>query len=207
MRSNDAHQIVAHGYDAIGERYLEWSSDHTIRLAWLDTLRTAIPPPALVLDLGCGAGVPVARWLVDAGYTVTGIDIAEGQVTLARQFVPEASFAVGDMSTVLFDPASFDAIVALYSITHVARDRHSELIRRMRTWLRPGGCLLASLGAGDSPDWSGPWLGADMFFSHFDAATNRRMLEAAGFAIEHDELVDEIEDGSPIAFQWVLART
>jgi hypothetical protein len=32
-------------------------------------------------------------------------------------------------------------------------------------------------------------------------------LEAAGLAIEYDELVEEIEDGSPIAFQWVLART
>ena len=207
MKPDNRHQIVAQGYDAIGERYLEWSSDHTVRLAWLNTLREAVPPPARVLDLGCGAGVPVARWLVDAGYTVTGIDISEGQITLARQFVPDATFVVGDMSTVLFDPAAFDAVVALYSITHVARDRHAELLRRIHSWLRPGGHLLASLGAGDSPDWTGPWLGAEMFFSHFDAATNRRMLEAAGFAIEHDELVQETEDGSPIAFQWVLART
>lgn len=94
----------------------------------------------------------------------------------------------------------------MYSITHVPRDSHAALLRRMQGWLRPGGLFLASLGGGDSPDWTGEWLGTEMYFSHFDAETNLRMLVEAGFALDLSDIVSEDEDGGPVSFLWVLAR-
>lgn len=199
-------KTVARGYDQIADRYLAWSNDHSIRLRWLDELRRELPPPARVLDLGCGAGVPVARWLVDAGYEVVGIDSSTEQIQRARANVPEAEFLVAEMTTISLEAESFDGVVATYSITHVPRYLHAVLFRRIHDWLRPGGVFVASLGAGESPDWTGEWLGTEMYFSHFDAETSLRLQHEAGLAIERSEIVTEEEDGGPVSLLWVLAR-
>lgn len=201
----DPCQTVAHGYDEIADRYLAWSTDHAVRLGWLAELRRALPPPARILDLGCGAGVPVARWLADAGYDVVGIDGSVAQIERARANVPQGQFRVADMMTVEVEPGSFDGVVAMYSITHVPRDSHAALFRRIHDTLRPGGLLLASLGGGDSPDWTGEWLGTEMYFSHYDAETNLRLLAETGFAVEQSEVVAEDEDGNQVSFLWVIA--
>lgn len=201
------HETVKRGYDQIADRYLAWSADHGVRLRWLSELRATLPPPARVLDLGCGAGLPVARWLVDAGYDLTGIDGSTAQIARARRNVSEGDFRVADMTDVELDPDSFDAVVAMYAITHVPRAKHAALLQRIHSWLRPGGMLLASLGAGDLPEWTGEWLGVEMFFSHFDADTNLRLVAETGFEIERGEVVPEDEAGEPVSFLWVLART
>src|SRR5688572_22505672 len=96
----DRRLIVARGYDDIADRYLAWSTDHSVRMRWLDELHRALPPPGRILDLGCGAGVPAARWLVDAGYDVVGIDGSPAQIERARANVPQADFMVADMTTI-----------------------------------------------------------------------------------------------------------
>ena len=70
----------------------------------------------------------------------------------------------------------------------------------------PGGVFLATLGAADSPDWTGEWLGRPMFFSAFDADTNRRLLAAAGFTLLIDEVIPTHEPEGSVDFLWVLAR-
>ncbi|HEX5845281.1 MAG TPA: class I SAM-dependent methyltransferase [Rhodoplanes sp.] len=83
-----------------------------------------LPPGARVLDLGWGAGVPVAR-RTDHGFAVVGIDGSPRQIALTRDTAPRATFMVPDMTTVAFEPMSFDAVTAFYSITHVPRDEHA----------------------------------------------------------------------------------
>ena len=77
-----------------------------------------------MLDLGCGAGVPVTRWLADRGFAVTGVDVSAKQLELARTYVPEGTFIKADMTEVVFGPESFDAVVAFHSIIHVPRTEH-----------------------------------------------------------------------------------
>ena len=199
-------QIVVEGYNQIADRYLAWARDFRHRERWLAGLVDAIPHGGRVLDLGCGAGVPVADWLAGRGYAVVGIDGSTAQIKRARSNVPLADFAVEDMARYEADPGSFDAVVAFYSITHVPRHGHAALFSRIYSWLRPGGIFLASLGAGDSPDWIGEWLGTTMYFSHFDAETNLRLLQDAGFVIERNEIAGELEDGDRVDFLWVAAR-
>ena len=79
-------------------------------------------------------------------------------------------------------PASLDAVVAFYSLTHVPRADLPDLLAAMHRWLRPGGVLIASMGAQDSPDSvEADWLGAPMFFSHHGAKKNRALVRRAGF--------------------------
>ena len=74
---------------------------------------------------------------------------------------------------------------------------------RIANWLQPGGILLASLGA-EAADWTGEWLGTEMYFSQHDAATNLRLIQEAGLVVERAEIV--AQDDEDAKFLWVIAR-
>jgi SAM-dependent methyltransferase len=89
-----------------------------------------------------------------------------------------------DMSRLHFRPLSFDAVVAFYSIIHVPREEHARLLRRIATWLRPRGLLIACMGTRDEPGAiEQDWLGAPMYWSAFDANTSERLVREAGFEL------------------------
>ena len=204
----DPKAIVAAGYDVVAERYLEWSGKRPSgpRLRWLSKALELIPPGADVLELGCGAGIPMTAALAD-GRRVTGVDISATQIELARRNVPAATFLQADMTTLDFPAGSFDAVTAFYSLTHVPRDEQGPLLERIAHWLRPGGVFVASMGAGDDPgDVEHDWLGVDMYFSHFGAKKNRRLVEHAGFKVEEAEIDAEPEDRHDARFLWIVAR-
>jgi hypothetical protein len=70
----------------------------------------------------------------------------------------------------------------------------------------PGGLFLTTLGAVDSPDWTGEWLGELMFFSSYNAETNRHLLRTAGFELLIDDILVTREPDGDVRFQWVLAQ-
>jgi SAM-dependent methyltransferase len=129
------------------------------------------------------------------------------QVERARRNVPGGRFLVADYTRLELPPESFDAVAAILTITHVPREEHAGLLRKIHGWLRPGGHFLASFGVGDlEGDVDGDWLGAPMYFSHFDAETNRRLLREAGFELIVDEIVEQDEGEHGVArFLWVIA--
>lgn len=139
MRNDDMKTIVAEGYDRIADDYLGRFGQSSVRDAKLAELLEKLPKRAMVLDLGCGAGEPVAREFVAHGFQVTGVDASLGQIMRARRNVPKANFVHADMTAVQLPAQAFDAVSAFYSITHVPRNEHEALIRRIATWLRPNG--------------------------------------------------------------------
>jgi SAM-dependent methyltransferase len=137
------------------------------------------------------------------------VDISAEQLARARSLVPDARFVEADYTTLEIEEGSLDAVVAILALTHIPRAEHGELLARIASWLRPGGLFLASFGASDLPDEvADDWLGAPMYFSHFDAATNRTLVRDAGFAIVRDEIRTMVEEGhGETSFLWILART
>lgn len=198
--------IVAEGYDALVDAYLAWAAAVAdARERMVDTFAAPLRPGVRVLDLGCGAGLPSTKRLAER-FAVTGVDISAGQIEAARRLVPDAAFIHADLLEVDFPGESFEGVTALYSIPHLPREEHGALFGRIARWLVPGGRFLAVLGSSDSPDWTGDWLGQPMFFSGYDAETNRRLLVDAGFDLLVDEIVETVEPDGPAAFQWVIAR-
>src|SRR4051794_28238518 len=110
--TRDPKHVVAQGYDRIAEIYLRRFGDSAVRQFWLDQLIARLPAGVRVLDLGCGAGLPVARDLRDRGFVVTGIDGSARQIELARDNVPGAAFIQADMTRAEFAAASFGAVTA-----------------------------------------------------------------------------------------------
>jgi SAM-dependent methyltransferase len=146
----------------------------------------------------------LARFGASTVHTVVGVDGSAGQISLARDNVPAAEFIHADMTAVDLPARSFDAVAAFYSITHVPRGEHEDLLRRIAGWLKPDGLMVASLGADSLSDWRGEWSGTEMFFSHYDSETNVALLRDAGFAIDRAEMMDQ--DDEQARFLWVIAR-
>ena len=197
VRVRDPKAIVSHGYDVVSRAYRADDADEGEYAAWLDLLEARVPPPAKVLDLGCGCGVPVARRL-SARYEVTGVDLSPVQIERARTLVPSATFRWADMTELEFPDASFDAVVCLFAIIHVPLAEQPGFLRNVARWLRPGGVLVATVGhrawTGVERDWLGV-PGGDMWWDHADAATYRRWLADAGFVIEDERFVPEGKGG------------
>lgn len=204
----DPKRIVEAGYDLIAERYSEWTGEtlEDERARYVSLLFERLPPGAEVLELGCATGVPTTRELVKR-FAVTGVDISARNIALAQQRAPQAIFKQADITQLTLPPESYDAVIAFYTITHVPREEHLQLLQQIAAWLRPGGLFIATMGAGDDPGTvEDDWLGAPMYFSAFDAATNRRLVRDAGLDLLSADEITHDENGQAVTFLWVVAR-
>jgi SAM-dependent methyltransferase len=204
MRSCEAKELVEGSYDLIAEAYLASKDAYDPdTYAPLEQLITMLPGGAAVLDLGCGAGVPVGQRLAQQ-FTVTGVDISARQLELARGHVPTGHFIKADMTAVDFARGAFDAVVSCYAIIHVPAAEQPDLVERIRSWLKPEGLFLATWAMHEweetIDDWNG-W-GAPMWWSHLGADANLGMLRAAGFVI----VQADVRTSNDETWLWVLAR-
>jgi SAM-dependent methyltransferase len=209
MTSADPSKLVEESYDALDRVYREWvaTTRGGPRAAFREEVLRLIPPGASVLEIGCGPGTD-ARALAE-GRRYTGIDLSSVQLAHARRAVPDGTFLHQDILDSRLPTASFDAVVALYSLVHIPAARTSELFERMATWLRPDGLFCATFGTSDNPGAvQRGWLGAaDMYFSSLPPERTAAALRDAGFSIVSADAVTEVEAGEgPATFLWVIAR-
>lgn len=187
----DFGETVRAGYNRISDRYLAQRRANTADVRVLSRLVDRLAPGAAVLDAGCGAGDPITRILARS-FRVTGADFAEAQLARARRLVPGARFVCADLRTLPFRDGGFDAICSYYAIIHISRDDHAALLANFTRLLRPDGVALLCLGASDLPyDREDDYFGSPMLWSHFDAATNLRLVAASGLHVEWSELVPD----------------
>jgi SAM-dependent methyltransferase len=204
--SDEARALVRRGYDAIGERYREWAATVESPTApYLDRLDAELADGAAILDLGCGPGAPAAR--LARRHRLTCVDASAAQLELARRHVPKATFVHADMTELDLPPASFDAVVALFSLLHVPRDEQPAVLERIAGWLRPGGLFLATLGVAEHAGVVDPdWLGAPMYSSSLGQERYLELLPELGLVPEYAAIEPQVEHGLTVAFLWVLAR-
>ena len=198
--------IVEEGYDQLAEAYsrLEGNAEWP-RMKWLGKVLAGLNPGSDVLDLGCGSGDP-ADIEIARLHQIIGVDISNAQVELARQNVPQGKFIHGDLGALDFPDNSFDAVVSFYTLEHLPREQHEEILRRVHSWLRPEGLLLFSHEAGDMKDVTGEWLGVPMFISVFDPETMRRVVQDAGFELVETRIESQLERNREVPYLWVLAK-
>ncbi len=196
-------RLVEQSYDKIAKEYLAWRKEEPLLFrAELQDLADRLPPDASVLDAGCGAGVPVTLWLSER-FRVTGVDISAEQLTLARTLVPRATWLRQDMTALEVPPHSFDAITCFYSLIHVPREHHAQVLANFHRTLKPHGLLLLITGNGNLQNDVDDFFGADMYWSHFDRETSLQMIREAEFEIIWDKIVADRPSGSHVL---VMAR-
>lgn len=193
MDGKSARAIVRRGYDLAAHGFLAMRVTEGADSDQLEILQHKLSPSSRVLDAGCGSGVPVAQRLQVAGHRVIGLDLSATQLQLSRQLDIGLQPIQADLAALPFHDRSFEAVVSYYAVFHVPRDEHRKVLDEFNRVLVPQGLLLVCMGWKDVPADLDPesWLGAPMFWSHYDAVTNLQLIEASGFAVTRSEEVPD----------------
>ena len=201
----DFKKTVREGYNAMADRYLAERQRDSGDVRLLSELIERLPANAKVLDAGCGAGIPISLMLSER-FKVTGVDLSEAQIELAKRNVPHATFICEDMTQLDFPDSTFDGITSYYAIIHIPREEHQALLANFHRMLKPGGLALLCLGAEHLiDDIEEDFYGARMYWSHYDRETYLGLLKELGFQVIWSRLVaDESCEGAKHLF--VLAQ-
>jgi SAM-dependent methyltransferase len=144
---------VGVSFDAIAEKYAAEFRDELTRKPFDRTLLDELAGSragGVALDIGCGAAGHIGRYLHDRGWTVTGVDISEASIEVARRLNPDMSFVVADDRALPFRSESVDAVVAFYCLIYGSDADIAAAMAEIRRVLRGDGtAILAVHGALD----------------------------------------------------------
>lgn len=198
MKNSD---LVKEGYNKIAKTYSA-QRDLFKNDKYLAELAKLLKPNSTVLDIGCGSGIPVDKYLIDKGFKVIGIDISDEQIKLARQNIPGATFEVKNMSDLKEGDYQVDAVVSFYAIFHTPREEHPELFKKINSFLSAGGLILVTKGSGEWEGTKEDFHGSKMWWSHYGAEKNKEIVKNTGFEI----LLNEIDTSGDERHLFILAK-
>ena len=176
-------EIVRKGYTKIAARYANQRDIYPDK-ALLSRFTRHVPKKSRVLDLGCGAGIPIDKHLADKGYKVTGIDFADGMIKLARKNVRNAKFVKMDITKMNFPSNYFDAAISFYAIIHIPRKNHSKIYKKLHKILKPNAIMM--LNASGQKTWEETvkdYLGVPMFWSFYSPKKTLKIIQKESFEI------------------------
>jgi SAM-dependent methyltransferase len=151
--------------DANTNYYRQHSQDYFDRTVMADStailnpVLERVPPPARVLDLGCGSGRDLA-WLKKQGYTAFGIEAAPELARLARQY-SGCPVLAADFTTYPIDRFQADLVIAVGSLVHTAPRQMKGCLQRLKKGIdgcrgsrQAGGHLYLSFKSGESSPYA-----------------------------------------------------
>jgi len=153
--------------------------------------RIGVGPGTRLLDAGCGAGMAL-QLAADLGAHVSGFDASAALLDIARNRLPHAPFARGDLEELPFDDDSFDVVTGFNSFQFAANPIAAlQQARRVTkpgghvfvmTWGEPAGMEAAALVAALKPLLPPPPPGASGPFALSEPGKLEDLVKSAGLA-------------------------
>lgn len=138
------------------------------------------------LDVGCGSGGRFVLTMQSSGFTVTGIDVSEKMIELAKVNHPESIFYHADICT-WQTAEKYDLITAWDSIFHLPLNMQEPVIKKLCSMLSVNGLLMYTFGdaVGEHTD---TWHDEEFYYSSIGIEGNMRLLMDCGLTPIHLEL-------------------
>ena len=159
---------------------------------WLDKFLALIPDQGSILDMGCGAALPISGYLIAQGRSVTGVDSSGPLIDLARQRFPHQDWIVADMRTLDLG-RRFDGIVAWNSFFHLTPDDQQAMFPVFARHAAPRASLMFTSGP-EHGSVLGEFEGEPLYHGSLDPEEYRTLLDQIGFAVV-DQVVSDPQCG------------
>jgi len=151
---------------------------------WLDRFLKLIPAGESILDLGCGAGLPISGYLIRQGYAVTGVDSSSPLIELCRTRFPQQEWIVADMRTLDLG-RRFAGVLAWDSFFHLTPEDQEAMFPVFARHAGPGAALMFTSGP-QHGSVLGEFEGEPLYHGSLDPAEYTALLDQIGFDVaEH----------------------
>jgi ubiquinone/menaquinone biosynthesis C-methylase UbiE len=155
---------------------------------YLSYIQKYLPLQSKILDVGCGTGEPIAKFLISEGYTVTGVDASKKMIELCKQRFLKGRWLLADMRT-LDLPEKFHAVIAWHSFFHLSHGDQRKTLTLMASYVEQAGLLIFTSG----PEYSEVWSdngGHDLYHASLSTEEYKQILMDNNFKV----LVHKIRD-------------
>ncbi|WP_017659561.1 class I SAM-dependent methyltransferase [Baaleninema simplex] len=150
---------------------------------WIDRVIMHLKPGSDVLDLGCGAGIPISEYIISKGFSLVGVDAARSMIDICQERFPDSQWLQMDIRNLELNK-KFNAILSWDAFFHLSQDEQRKVLVDIAKYIQPGGVLLLTIG-----DREGEVLGAVdgeiVYHSSLSENEYRQILEALGFVSIH----------------------
>jgi SAM-dependent methyltransferase len=165
----------------------EWDADRNLHVGpwndkpWHDRFIAALPRAASVLDLGCGSGSPVGKYMVERGLKVTGLDSSATLISLCRQRLPDHEWRVADMRSLNLR-RQFDGVLAWDSFFHLTPDDQRRMFNVFARHAARSAVLMFNSGPAHG-EGVGEYRGDPVYHASLSLDEYRSLLGSIGFGI------------------------
>jgi cyclopropane fatty-acyl-phospholipid synthase-like methyltransferase len=149
---------------------------------WLDRFLAHVVPGGTILDIGCGTGEPIARYLIERGHDVTGVDSSPAMIDLCRARFRDMEWLVSDMRTISLG-RRFDGILAWDSFFHLGTDDQRGMFSRFASHARPGAPLMFTSGPAEG-EAVGSYRNEPLYHASLGPAEYKELLSRNGFEVQ-----------------------
>ncbi|MFD2873886.1 class I SAM-dependent methyltransferase [Mucilaginibacter ximonensis] len=168
-------------YDKIAQWFHANRPQTLMEKGYLDKLISRLPQNASALDLGCGTGEPMLRYLLQQGVNVVGVDASTAILKIAQANFPYTQFILQDMRQLDLG-RKFDAIIAWHSFFHLPADDQPAMFPLFAKHLNKNGILMFTSGTQYGEAW-GMNGGENLFHGSLEKENYRQLLEKHNFQI------------------------
>jgi SAM-dependent methyltransferase len=178
---SDADKIIdlynRHAHDYVADRRnVGWNEN-----AWLERFGTLLKQGSSILDIGCGSGAPVAKYLIDQGFAVDGVDSSPTLIALCRERFPQRSWHLADMRDLSLQKA-FDGLLAWDSFFHLTYDDQRRMFPIFKRHALPRAALMFTSGTSHG-EAIGSYRGEPLYHASLAPEEYRDLLKTNGFRV------------------------
>jgi SAM-dependent methyltransferase len=175
-------------YDEIINWFDDARTKNLMELEYLNLIVNTIPPKSSILDLGCGTGEPIAKFFIEKGFKLTGVDGSQKMIELCKKRFPDERWIVSDMRDINLQQ-QFDAVLAWHSFFHLDHDSQRNMFKIFESHIKLGGILAFTSGEEEGEVWSDNG-GQQLYHASLSTKEYESLLKKASFKV----LVHKVRD-------------
>ncbi len=149
-----------------------------------------------ILDLGCGTGEPIAKFFIENGCYVTGVDSSVRMIEKCRSRFPKTEWILADISSLSL-ARTFDVIIYWDSFFHLTHEEQRSVFDILAKHMNHNGLLLFNSGRVYG-EITSEWAGESFYHASLNKEEYQKLLEYSGFDVLKAD--DDTEDEMTVWF-------